>query len=317
MSERLAQILRQKIDEFDGSLRRRNYSPTTRKTYVHCLQSLADWVAPERQLNDLIDLTPQVMAQFWADVCSRPPRRKRKRGQQSLQASSLRLYAAAYRSFFRELVQRGELLHDPSAVIDRPRNNKSFRGELLSEKEVLKLLMAIELDTPEGFRDRAVVELLYSTGIRRAELLGLDLGELDLEEGWARILGKGDRERFVPVGHEAILALRAYLQGVRPRLALPREKALFVGPKGRRYTGHQLAELLHKLADKAGLKKRVTPHVLRHSCATHMLAGKADIRYIQVLLGHESLNTTQIYTRVELTELRQTLLNCHPRERDL
>lgn len=317
MSRELAGLLRQKIDEFEHHLKVRNYSSQTRQCYRGTLRGLAAWVEADDQLRNLTDLTPQVMESFWVETCFRAPRSGRRRGQKKLTTGSLRVYAAALRAFFQHLTRRQELLSDPSTCIGAPRPNKNIKKAVLSQREVLRLLMAIEVDTVEGLRDRAIVELLYSAGIRRGELLGLNLPDLDLDSCWFYVLGKGRKTRMVPVGREAELALRAYLRDARPRLALPEEKALFVGPLGTRYNCHQLSRLLHGLADKANLKKRVTPHVLRHSCATHMLAGKADIRYIQALLGHSSIRSTQIYTQVELSELQQVLRSCHPRERDL
>lgn len=316
MSARLAEVLRQKAAEFDDHLRRCNYSPVTRGNYGKSLSLLAQWAEGQEDLHELLDLTPANLSRFWEYTCSRRPQRTRKRGQKTLSTRSLQLYGTVVKLFFGELVRRGELLHDPSCVITLPRQSRSFRGEVLSRREVLKILMAIPLDSAQGLRDRAVVELLYSTGIRRGELLGIDLGELDLEDGWLRVLGKGNKERFVPVGREAELALRTYLRDARPQLASPAEPALFVSSNGTRYSGGRLQKLLHNLAKKAGIKKRVTPHVFRHTCATHMLSGKADIRYVQVLLGHETLSTTQMYTHVDIGELRQVLLSCHPRERD-
>ena len=318
MSLELAERLREKLEEFDDYLRRCNYSPITRKNYRRALRSFVLWVEDQPELDALLDLTPQVLARYWSYTCSRPPQRKRKRGQKTLSFGSLRLYGTVIRLFFQELTRRGELLHDPSCAITLPRTKQTIRSAILSPKEVLKLLMAIELDSPEGLRNRAIVELLYATGIRRGELLGLDVGELDLEGGWLRVLGKGGKERTVPVGREAELALRSYLREARPRLieTKPAQPALFVGSDGSRYLGNELSELLHSLAKQAKIKKKVTPHVFRHSCATHMLNGKADIRYIQALLGHSNLSTTQIYTQVAPSDLRQVLLECHPRERD-
>lgn len=320
MSRELAQLLRQKIDEFDHHLKLNDYSPQTRKNYRCPLLELATWVEADEQLKNLTDLTPQVLQNYWSEVCFRQPRRKqkRKRGQpKTLSATSLRLYAAALRRFFQELTRRGELLTDPSFSLRGPKGAQEIRGAVLSQREVLKLLMAIELDTLEGLRDRAVVELLYATGVRRAELSRLNIEDLNLEDGWLHVRGKGGRPRVVPVGREAELALRAYLRDARPKMAGPDETALFVAASGERYRARHLGELLHRLAAEAGIKKRVTPHVLRHTCATHMLAGKADIRYIQALLGHVSIQTTQAYTHVEISDLRQVLRACHPRERDL
>ena len=317
MSHELAEFLRQKVDEFDHNLKLRDYSVETRRNYRTPLLALADWVEADEQLRNLVDLSAQVLEKFWAELSFRPPRRKRKRGAKTLSSGTLRLYATGLRSFFQYLVLQGELLGDPSHGVIAPRRQRTVRGAILSPREVLRLLMAIELDTPEGLRDRAVVELVYSTGIRRGELAGLNLQELDLETGWLRVLGKGKKMRYVPVGHEAELALRGYLRDARPRLARAENEALFLRTNGERYSGHCLGKLLHRLAAEAGIKKRVTPHVLRHACATHMLAGKADIRYIQALLGHSSIESTQIYTKVELSELQQVVRACHPRERDL
>lgn len=317
MSRELADLLRQKIDEFGHQLKVRNYSITTRKSYEGPLRSLATWVEADAQLRNLADLTPQVLQNYWTETCLRRPRKGRKRGQKTLAAGTLRLYSVSIKSFFQELTRKGELLTDPSSCIRAPKATKTIRRAVLTQREVLKLLMAIELDTHEGLRERALVELLYATGIRRAELLALNIQDLNLEDGWLHVLGKGDRQRVVPVGREAELSLRAYLRDARPRIALPQEQALFVSSNGKRYQARELSKLLHELAAKAQLKKRVTPHVLRHTCATHMLAGKADIRYIQALLGHARIDTTQIYTRIELSELQQVVRTCHPREREL
>lgn len=316
MSRELAELLRQKIDEFEHHLKRRHYSPRTRRCYRNNLLKLAKWVEADENLQNLTDLTPQILENYWTELCFRRPSR-RKRGQKGYAAATLRLLAAVLRRFFQELTHRGELLSDPSYAIVAPRHTDTVQRTVLSTREVLKLLMAIETDTSEGLRDRAVVELLYSTGVRRAELIGLDLADLNLENGWLHVLGKGRKARQVPVGREAELALQAYLRYARPHLVAPGEEALFVGPLGTRYGGDHLSKLLHHLATRAKLKKKVTPHVLRHTCATHMLAGKADIRYIQALLGHSNIQSTQVYTRVELSELQQVLRTCHPRERDL
>lgn len=317
MSQELAELLRQRIDEFDHHLKARNYSRRTRHCYRGALRELAAWVRADEQLNNLTDLTPQVLESYWHETCFRAPRKQRKRGQKKLSAGTLRIHAAALRRFFRELTRRQELLADPSTSIGSPRRTETVKRAVLSQREVLKLLMAIELDSSQGLRDRALVEVLYATGVRRGELLGLNLEDVDLDSGWLHVLGKGRKVRMVPLGREAELALQAYLRDARPHLAAADNKALFVGPLGHRYKASELAKFLHQLAAKANLKKRVTPHVLRHSCATHMLAGKADIRYIQALLGHSSIKSTQVYTRVELSELQQVVRTCHPRERDL
>ena len=160
------------------------------------------------------------------------------------------------------------------------------------------------------------MELLYGSGLRLGELLGLNVTDLCLDEDLIHIrLGKGSKDRFVPLTPEAKKAINTYIKTSRPQLARSGEPALFVSPLGNRMSRYTVSDGLHHYAKKAGIELRITPHVLRHSCATHLLKNGAGLRHIQLLLGHEYLSTTQIYTRVEITDLRDVVRRCHPREK--
>jgi integrase/recombinase XerD len=182
--------------------------------------------------------------------------------------------------------------------------------------EVAALVAAPGEEGPVAFRDRAMLETLYGAGLRISELVALDVDDLDLEEGSVRARGKGSKERVVPLGRYAVRALEAYLARARPGLAGPRSRgALFLNARGGRLTRQGCTNIIKAMARRAGIRKRVTPHMLRHSFATHLLEGGADVRVVQELLGHASLSTTQIYTLITEDRLRDVYFTSHPRAR--
>jgi len=188
----------------------------------------------------------------------------------------------------------------------------------LTEAEVLALLDAVDGDEPRHLRDRAVLEVLYAGGLRISELVGLDRADLDLDDGLARVLGKGRKERIVPVGRPACAAVRDYLVRARPALEGRRRPAgdpVFLNGRGGRISRQACWRIVHDAGVRAGLGDGLSPHVLRHSCATHLLDHGADIRVVQELLGHASLSTTQIYTKVSPERLRSAYVAAHPRSR--
>ena len=225
------------------------------------------------------------------------------------------------RSFFRYLVKSDVLLYDPSAGLELPKRKGILPRSILSKQEVARLLAAPDATTPLGLRDRAMIEVLYSTGIRNAELRALQVYDLDLERGLLRVNeGKNAKDRVVPLGEVACTWLREYLGEARPRLLAGHrdaggEPTVFLSKNGKRLVPLGVLYPLKKHARKAGIERVVTPHTLRHTFATHLLAGHADIRHIQAMLGHASVATTQIYTRVEVTDLKAVHRRCHPRER--
>jgi integrase/recombinase XerD len=230
-------------------------------------------------------------------------------------ATSVVRTLSAVRSFHRFLVREGLAEDDPAADVRRPRLPRSLPKALTLE-EVERLLAAPDDATPIGLRDRAILELLYGAGLRISELTGLDVDDVDLDEGAARVLGKGGKEREVPVGRHAREALAAYLTRARPALATARSRAaLFLNARGGRLTRQSCARILAGHVAAAGIERRVTLHGLRHSFATHLLEGGADVRVVQELLGHASVATTQVYTLVTREHLREVYDTSHPRAR--
>jgi integrase/recombinase XerD len=211
-------------------------------------------------------------------------------------------------------VEEGLLDDDPSGDVGAPRVPQGI-PKALTEADVDALLGAVPGDGPRPRRDRAILEVLYAGGLRISELVGLDLGDADLYDGLVRVMGKGSKERVVPLGRSAREAVGDYLTTGRPELAgtRTREPALFLNARGGRLTRQGAWLIVRAAGDRAGLQGRLFPHVLRHSCATHMLDHGADIRVVQELLGHASLSTTQVYTKVSPERLRAVYDAAHPR----
>jgi integrase/recombinase XerD len=230
-------------------------------------------------------------------------------------ASSVVRALSSIRAFHRFLLREGETASDPTAAVVRPRLPRRL-PKPLSVPDVTSLLARPDPNTAQGLRDRAVLETLYGAGLRVSELVGLDVDDVDLEEGSVRVLGKGGKERDVPIGRYARDAIAAYLTRVRPQIASRRSRsALFLNLRGGRLTRQGCTLVLERHAASAGLAKRVSPHVLRHSFATHLLEGGADVRVVQELLGHASVATTQVYTLVTKDHLREVYFTSHPRAR--
>jgi integrase/recombinase XerD len=221
---------------------------------------------------------------------------------------------SAIRTFHKLLLAERIAPRDPTDEVESPRPGRKLPS-LLSPAECVALLEAPDPRTPAGRRDRAMLELLYATGLRVSELCGLTLNDVDLEARVLKARGKGNKERMVPVGAPAATAVRDYLVGgTRDRLLHGRRSLdLFVSPRGHRLTRQGFAKLLDKHARKAGIRRRISPHKLRHSFATHLLAGGADLRAVQAMLGHADVATTQIYTHVETSQARRLYDRFHPR----
>lgn len=230
-------------------------------------------------------------------------------------ATSVVRALSSVRSFHRFLVHEGGAKRDPAAGIVRPKLPRSLPRPL-SVEDVARLLATPPEGTRAGLRDRAVLETLYGAGLRVSELVGLDVDDVDLERGSVRVLGKGGKEREVPLGRYACEAVAAYLSRSRPNLVTARSRAaLFLNQRGGRLTRQGCSRILAAHVRHAGIRRRVTPHTLRHSFATHLLEGGADVRVVQELLGHASVATTQIYTLVTEEHLREVYYTAHPRAR--
>lgn len=226
--------------------------------------------------------------------------------------NTLYIALASLRAMFKYTHTEG-WTQDFSQVLDLPRRWENL-PHALDPTDIEKLLNAAELDTDRGVRDRAILELFYASGLRLAELARLQLGDVQWELGVVRVTGKGGKQRVVPVGKQAIGWLKRYLRDIRPNFVTERTGSnMFLSRRGTGVSRETVALTVRRLAKRAGIGKRVTPHMLRHSFATHLLAGGADLRVIQEMLGHSSIETTQIYTHVDRGQLQKTHRDFHPR----
>lgn len=279
----------------------RGLSDNTVASYRRDIEQLLRHLAQEEKSPDEVtadDLRAYLAVQHWC-----PATRARK--------------TAAIRSFFRFLVVSGRRPTDPASRLAAPRKERTL-PRVLSVEDVEKML-ALPPATPLGLRDRALLELLYGAGLRASELVGLRRGDLDLEVGFVRTVGKGDRERVVPIGRKAIEAVDAYLRRGRPLLGSAgalKDPLLLLNARGRRLSRMGLHTIVKRYAAKAGLGSNVSAHTLRHSFATHLLEGGADLRAVQEMLGHADLSTTQIYTHLSRERLRRVYDEAHPRARE-
>jgi integrase/recombinase XerD len=229
--------------------------------------------------------------------------------------SSIARRAAAARSFYRHLVALGQRADNPASEVDLPRRRRRLPRSL-SLGEVERLIDAANGTTPRSLRDRALVELLYGAGLRVSEAVGLERGGVDLDGRTVRCVGKGDKERVVPLGAQAVEALRRYLARGRPYLDRRHRPELFLNAQGGGLTRGGAFLILRRLAATAGLEpERIHPHLLRHSFATHLLEGGADLRSVQEMLGHADLGTTELYTHVSDRRRRETYFSAHPHAR--
>jgi integrase/recombinase XerD len=233
-----------------------------------------------------------------------------------LAESTFQAHMETIANFFRWLEQINQILMTPVMKPDRPKEPKPLKlPEVMTEEEVVKVLEASPINTLTGLRDRVILEVLYSTGIRRSELIKLNVEDVFIERGEVAInQGKGKKDRIVPVGDVALTFLTTYLKMARPWLAQSLEEhAVFLTVGGKRMTHQTVGMMIHRTVKKSGVQKRVTPHIFRHSMATHLLRNGADIRHIQALLGHASLLSTQVYTHLTIEDLKQAVKKAHPR----
>jgi len=230
-----------------------------------------------------------------------------------LRPASVARRISALRGLYKHLVREGELRRDPTENLEAPRRTRSL-PRTLSREVVAALIESPDLKEPRGVRDRSVLELLYATGMRASECLGLTLDDVNLSAGYVVCMGKGRKQRLVPVGGEAAQWVSRYLRDVRPLYTRVRDSGrLFVNPRGGRLSRQSLWTIVRHAAARAGLRQRISPHVLRHSFASHLLEGGADLRSIQAMLGHADIATTQIYTHLPSATLLTMYRRFHPR----
>jgi integrase/recombinase XerD len=297
-------------DAYLDALRSRNYSEDTVETRAVDLNLFLGWAA-ERDVARAGQVTRPILEAYqrWLWRYEKP-------NGQRLGWSTQRAKLGTLKDFFRWLTRQDVILHNPASELELPRPEKRLPQAALSLAEVERLLGVPNIADPLGVRDRAILEVFYSTGLRRAELCRLEMADVSADRRTVTVRrGKGKKDRVVPVGERALAWVERYVREVRPRLCLDtRTAALFLSGYGEAFNPDVVSRMVTAWIAQAGLGvgKKGSCHLLRHSCATHMLEGGADIRYIQQLLGHESLETTAIYTEVSIRQLQEVHARCHP-----
>jgi len=284
------------------------YARRTASGYMRAVGVFIAWLA-SRGLS-LVDVRPGDVLAYQVDLTSA---RKKDGKPYSTYDHVHRL--SSLKTLYRFLNRRGLMLYDPSAGVEYPRADLRLPRGILSIHEVRRIIEGVEGDEPHALRDRAILEVLYATGIRASELANLKVVDIDTEEKVLRVvLGKGRKDRNVPLTTAAAETIEAYLNEARPQIPLSTHSPLlFLAERGGRMHTSTLNEAVKTWTQKAGIRKRVTCHTFRHSVATHLLKGGADIRHIQVLLGHASLVSTERYTHVEISDLKKVVKRAHPR----
>jgi integrase/recombinase XerD len=296
------------VADFREWMQARNYAVTTVEQYQRHLAQTAAWLE-ERGVTRPAEVTRPVLQRYqrWLFHYRTPSGRPL-----SFRAQYQRL--EALRVFFRWLARQNRILYNPAADLDLPRLERRLPKWVLTHTEAERVLAQADLNDPLGVRDRAMLEVLYATGIRRFELAGLCVYDLDGERGTLTVRqGKGHKDRLVPIGERAVRWVDRYLVEVRPLLVVePDDGVLFLGAAGEPMGLHRLSELVRDYVDSAGVGKRGSCHLFRHSMATAMLEGGADIRFIQQMLGHAHIAATEIYTKVSIRRLQQVYAATHP-----
>ena len=275
-----------------------NYQLSTQRS----LGEFASWCRQRKKISRAHEVGLPLISEYLTE---------RKRG--GLSASSIKLIVVALKIFFRFAIAQGFVQRDPTDSLSLPRIER-YLPETLNELQVEQLLESVDCERPLGLRDRAMLELLYASGLRISELAGAKLENLNLEEGVVRVTGKGNKTRLVPVGRKACTAIAIYLKKERPRLVKRRSGSeVFLSTRGGRLTTVRIWQIVKAVARRSGLEANVYPHLLRHSFATHLLGNGADLRIIQEMLGHADISTTQVYTHVDQQRLKAVHHKFHPR----
>ncbi|MFH1777798.1 MAG: site-specific tyrosine recombinase/integron integrase [Candidatus Omnitrophota bacterium] len=289
-----------------------NRADTTVNRYQRFLEHFILFLS-QINIKDVQDIRKEHIANYQKEVFYQLNRK----GQQNL-PQTRNNYLKAIKSFCIFLKLEGYIVNDPAKEITYAKTPERLPRTILNIKEVEKIFKQTDCHNPLGYRDRAILEVLYSTGIRRQELLNLKPEDIDYEKGFLRVnRGKGDKDRIVPIGKTACKYIENYIKLVRIDFKrIKQSKYLFLSKRGNRLSEPALKYLINKYTKKANINKNISPHVFRHTCATHLIQQKANIRCVQEILGHKSLDTTQKYTQITITDLKEAHERCHPRERE-
>lgn len=301
-------FLSREIAKYTEYLKVRGYTKRTIESYQGGLKVFQCYFK-NSELENFTDINRDVVMKYQMYLMNKQP---------SIALNTQRGYLLCLKHFMRYLVKQGLMLFNPANELELPRRKKSLPRGIMSVKEVKKLLKQPDTKTPLGLRDKTIIEVLYATAIRNQEIRQLKIGDIDLKERTLRVNdGKGRKDRIVPLGKTACICLEEYLKNSRPILCKDiQEQTVFVSYTGKPLDRGNISRVVRVHAKQAQFKKHITPHSLRHSCATHMLKNKASLRHIQTLLGHKSLEATQRYTRIEISDLKRAHQKYHPRERE-
>ena len=281
----------------------RSLSSNSVQAYMNDVRKLSDYIHENKNDKKPADLGYQDLSDFIAFTAG---------GDDSARTQARLI--SGIRSFCRYLLIEKIITDDPSALLESPRTGMKL-PEVLSVAEIDSMINAIDLSTPEGHRNRAIIETMYSCGLRVSELVNMKLTDIHRNEGYVSVTGKGNKQRLVPIGSVALKEIDNHLAR---RMTLPviiDRNILFLNRRGKRLSRVMVFTMIKKMADAAGIKKTISPHTLRHSFATHLVEGGADLRAVQEMLGHESITTTEIYTHIDRSYLRDTLILFHPRSK--
>jgi integrase/recombinase XerD len=292
------------INAFKNYLKlERSLSENSVEAYLHDAEKLYQYMLLTDPAVSPMEVTEKQLMNFLAYL-----------GELGLTAHSQARILSGLKSFFKYLLLENLIQRDPTQLLEAPKLGRKL-PDTLSFPEIEAMLAAIDLSTPGGTRDRAMLEVLYSSGLRVSELLNLRLTNCYFDAGFVRVLGKGDKVRLVPIGEDAMHYTRIYIDHVRSTLDVQKgdEDTIFLNLRGKQLSRISVFTTIKKLADEVNIKKNISPHTFRHSFATHLIEGGADLRAVQQMLGHESITTTEIYTHLDRDYLKQTLREYHPR----
>ncbi len=292
------------IKGFNSYLRlERSLSENSVSGYMRDLDKLVQFMEMKYPGKGPGKVTLQMLKEFvsWVNEIGMGPR------------SQARL-VSALKAFFKYLLLENIIESDPSELLDSPRTGRKL-PDFLTVEEIERMILQIDLSTPEGERNKAIMEIMYGCGLRVSELIALKITDIHTKAGYIRIIGKGNKERLVPVGAKALKQLGIYLDSVRVHTNPAKADAdtVFLSKRGKRLSRQMVFYIVKGLAEKAGINKTISPHTLRHSFATHLVEGGADLRAVQEMLGHVSITTTEIYTHLDREFIRQNILDHHPR----
>ena len=279
----------------------RSLSPKTVEAYLHDVEKLSEFLGDRKKLEE-VELSD--LQSFLATLYD-----------ENMSARSQARIISGLKSFYKFMLYERRIAHDPTELLDAPKIGRHL-PEVLSLPEIEAILNGIDLSKPEGHRNKAIIEVMYGCGLRVSEVVNLRISNLHFRENYVRIIGKGDKERLVPIGHTAQNAILLYVEGARQHLKIKKgeEDFVFLNRRGSRLSREMIFMMIKEMAVAAGIRKTISPHTFRHSFATHLVEGGADLRAVQEMLGHESITTTEIYTHLDREYVKNIIERYHPRK---